>query len=539
MADSGIPFRFTRHARIGEAGAEQDDEFLFNNFEDVGDYEELQSLRSVKRIVLGRTGSGKTALLRYLLHREDHVIPLEPEQLSLDYIANNHVIRFFEDLGVKLDLFYGLLWKHVLVVELLKHKFSLNTEEKTQSWVSSISENLRKKDQGKLRAFQYIKDWGDKFWIETESRVKELTTKLSGELEAKGGVPVFSAGASAQMSEEKKIEYVERGQRIVSEIQIKELDDVIKFLDEDVFTDPQKPYYITIDKLDEDWVDESIRYKLIRSLIETVKKFQRIKNVKIIMALRFDLYEKVIKETTDAGFQSEKYDALLLSLRWNSKQIVSLLDKRVGSLVKEQYTARPVSLIDLFPERVGNVKFVEYLMARTALRPRDAIVFVNDCIQLSEDTNRVTAGTVTEAEKKYSTGRRRALLDEWKNLYPSLATCLPLIEGRDIEFKLSSIDKEKIELFALEITENDDNSGKAASDYYAGKVTDYHIITANIFRMFFDIGLVGFKLEGRGQTIWPSSDVTPDVSFIKTNTKAVVHPMFYQAFNIKFKDEVE
>ena len=497
MADSGISFRFNRHARIGEAGAE-DDQFLFDNFEDVGDYDELQSIRSVKRIVLGRTGSGKTALLRYLAYREDHVIALEPEQLALNFIANNHVINFFENLGVKLDLFYGLLWKHVLVIELLKHRYSLTTEEKTQNWITNINDSLKKKDHAKLRALQYIKNWGDKFWIETESRIKELTLKLSGELEAKGGIPAITAGASAKISEEKRIEYIARGQRVVSEIQIKELDDVINFLNEDVFTDPQKPFYITIDKLDENWVDESIRFKLIRSLIETVKKFQRVKNVKIVMALRFDLYEKVIKETTDAGFQAEKYDALLLSLRWTSRQIVSLLDKRVSTLVREQYTARPVSLIDLFPERIGSVKFVDYLMARTALRPRDAILFVNDCIQLSENTNRVTAGTVREAEKKYSAGRRRALIDEWKNLYPSLAVCLPLVEGQDVEFKLSSIDKDKVDYFAIELVERkigDDNPGHVASEYFLGKINDHHVVTATIFRMFFDVGLLGFRLE--------------------------------------------
>ncbi|WP_243468911.1 hypothetical protein [Paraburkholderia sp. PGU19] len=70
MAESGIPFRFKRHARIGEAGAELDDEFLFQSFVDVGDYEEIRNVKAPKRVIVGRTGSGKTALLRYLAYRE-------------------------------------------------------------------------------------------------------------------------------------------------------------------------------------------------------------------------------------------------------------------------------------------------------------------------------------------------------------------------------------------------------------------------------------------------------------------------------------
>src|SRR3989442_900224 len=134
----GAQFRFNRNANIGEAGAEDDDEFLFQSFFETGDYRELRSTASPKRIVVGRTGSGKTALLRNLSHNEDHVIEIDPENLSLNFIANNDVLRFFEGIGVKLDLFYALLWKHMLAVELIRSKYQLTTEEKTNSWIGNV-----------------------------------------------------------------------------------------------------------------------------------------------------------------------------------------------------------------------------------------------------------------------------------------------------------------------------------------------------------------------------------------------------------------
>jgi ABC-type phosphate/phosphonate transport system ATPase subunit len=158
MSD-GTPFRFKRNAKVGEAAAEQDDEFLFNSFVDIGDFREIRDMQSPRRIV-GRTGSGKSALLRYLAHDQEHVIEVDPEHLSLAYIANNDVIQFFEQLGLKLDLFYGLLWKHVLAVELIRHKYQLNTEEKTKSWVNQLVENFRRKDQTKERALEYLKKMG-------------------------------------------------------------------------------------------------------------------------------------------------------------------------------------------------------------------------------------------------------------------------------------------------------------------------------------------------------------------------------------------
>jgi hypothetical protein len=541
MSDSGIPFRFKRHARIGEAGAELDDEFLFQSFVDVGDFEEIRNVKAPKRIIVGRTGSGKTALLRYLAHCESHVIELEPDQLSLNFISNNDVIRFFEDLGVKLDPFYSLLCKHMLAVELIKKRYALITEEKTTSWLTSITESLRKKDQTKARALAYLKEWGDKFWIETEYRVKELTTKLASELHAEigakaGGISA-AVGSKGSLTEEQKREIVHRGQKVVNDVQLKELADVIRFLNEDVFTDDQKPYYVTIDKLDEDWVDDTLRFKLIRALIEAVKSFQKVQNVKIVVALRYDLLRRVFSATSDAGFQEEKYEPLILKIRWNRSQIEKLLDRRVTSLVRQQYTARPVKLIEIFPERLGKTFFLDYLFQRTAMRPRDAILFVNACLGLSEESSQVKVQSIYEAEREYSSSRLKALVYEWKHLYPSLEQCLVLVQKSSIEFKITSLDKTAvdrvIETLAA-VQDQKDPCYEAATVYMNSVSGSKHAVVAAIFHMLYDVGLVGLRFEGGSGSVWSLDNLPPSPSQIKPNTKAQIHPMFYQALNTAF-----
>lgn len=539
MADGGIPFRFKRHARIGEAGAELDDDFLFSSFVDIGDYDEIRSTRSPKRIIVGRTGSGKTALIRYLAHCEEHVTELEPDQLSLNFISNNDVIKFFEGIGVKLDLFCTLLWKHVLAVELIKNKYSLTTEEKTSSWISTIMESLKKKDQTKARALAYLKDWGDKFWIETEYRVKELTTKLAAELKAQVGAGANTLSTGGSLTEEQRKEIIQRGQKVVNEVQLKELADVIRLLNDDVFTDPQKPFYITIDKLDENWVDDELRYKLVRALIETVKAYQKIQNVKIVVALRHDLLRKVFAETSDAGFQEEKYEPLILRLRWNRNQIEDLLDRRINELVRQQYTARPVRLRELFPERVGRTQFLDYLFQRTALRPRDAILFVNSCIALSESASQVKTQSIYEAEREYSTSRKKALIYEWKSIYPSLEDCLPLIEKTFVQFKLTSLEKtlidQIIEKLASEASESDACRNSAVT-YMNSVSASKHAVVAAVFRMFFETGLVGLRFEGGETALWSQDNIPPAASQIKPNTRAQIHPMFYQALGTRFSE---
>jgi hypothetical protein len=60
------------------------------------------------------------------------------------------------------------------------------------------------------------------------------------------------------------------------------------------FDDPQKNYYIIIDQLDDNWAENDTRYKFIRALIEEIKVFRKIKNIKIIAALRWTFYDQYL-----------------------------------------------------------------------------------------------------------------------------------------------------------------------------------------------------------------------------------------------------
>src|SRR5689334_22778791 len=117
-------FKFRRHASIGSAAAEEDEKFLSACFVDTGDLSTLIDCRDPKRIILGRTGSGKTALLNRLTEIKDAVL-INPESLAFNYLTNSNILQFFLEAGVNLDLFFKLLWRHVFTVELIKKKYNI------------------------------------------------------------------------------------------------------------------------------------------------------------------------------------------------------------------------------------------------------------------------------------------------------------------------------------------------------------------------------------------------------------------------------
>jgi hypothetical protein len=61
-----------------------------------------------------------------------------------------------------------------------------------------------------------------------------------------------------------------------------------------------------------------------------------------------------------------------------------------------------------------------------------------------------------------------------------------------------------------------------------------HAVVAAAFRMFFDVGLIGLRFEGGSGAIWMLDNIPPATSQIKPNSKAQIHPMFYQALHTKF-----
>ncbi|MHB8502759.1 MAG: P-loop ATPase, Sll1717 family [Candidatus Acidiferrales bacterium] len=532
-------FRFRKHASIGAAAAEEDTKFLAECFVDTGDLETLKDSRDRRRIVLGRTGAGKTALLGRLIE-ETNAIVISPETLSFNYLTNSTVLQFFLEAGVKLDLFFKLLWRHVLTVELLKSRYSLNSRADTESFLGRIKSMLVK-DRHKERAVDYLLQWGEQFWEDTEYRIKEITQRVENDLAASVSttVPIaqLKVGGSAKLSQEDKTEVIQRGKKVINSIQMRELTDVLTFLNEDVFADEDECSYLCIDRLDENWVDESFRYLLIRSLIETIRDFLQVRNVKIVAALRTDLIERVFRFTRDAGFQEEKYRSLYLPLRWTKQQLLTVLDRRVNYLVRQTYTKQTVGYAELLPSKLEGGNPVDFLLDRTLMRPRDLIEFFNNIIELAAEHPNITRDVVFQGEGVYSRNRLRSLQDEWITDYPALIECSALLKQQTETFRLDAMGRERVEEFCLNYAISHYNwtdllsvQARAVAD----GVLSWEGFLCSIMHVFYLTGIVGLKTERYETYEWahqgPSSIVADTINL---QTSVSIHPMFHRVLGVR------
>jgi len=530
-------FRFRRLDSIGAADAEEDKLYLQQCFVETGHDKILRDCSNPRRIILGRTGSGKTALLQRLAETEHRTIEIRPESLALSYISNSTILTFVSDLGVKLDIFFKLLWRHVFTVELLKRHFEIRTEEGKQSFLERIRNLFR--DKKHQKALEYLETWGKSFWEETEYRIKELTSNLEENIRDSLGAKLaplsFNTESIQRLSETQKQEVIQRAQHVVNQVQIRQLSDIIDLLDE-VLNDPQKRYYLTIDRLDEDWIEDRLRYRLIRALIETVRDFRKVRHAKLIIAIRYDLLDRVIKLTRDEGFQEEKYESLFLPIDWTKDHLVTALDNRINFLVKQRYTKRKVAYSDLLPEKIGKERTIDYILDRTLMRPRDVIVFFNECISLATDKPNINRTMIREAEGQYSRNRLRALADEWHADYPNFIDFAMLLKGVKPHFKISALPISTCEDFCLDftirgVTEKDSLSTMAAQ--VADALLDVKDFRKHLFLVFHRIGLVGLKLDAFDKVIWITAGrASVSSAEVADNTRVYVHPAFWRVMGV-------
>ncbi|MBB6304763.1 P-loop ATPase, Sll1717 family [Rhizobium leucaenae] len=531
---------------IGNNSAEADDEFLFECFVDHPALEATRDVTNAKMFVLARTGGGKTAIIRKIKQQYPETASvIDLSGLSMDYVANSNIVRFLQSIELDLDLFFQTLWKHVLCLEYIRLRYEVNNDESSRQ-VFGWFKDFFKSDGRRQSALKYLSEWEGKFFITMDENIKEITSKLESKVNGELGAEVEKftarAGYSRTLSSEKRSELVARAKRIVNAEQLAELNKVLDLLSSYDSDDGKykKSFFILIDKLDEKWVDETVRFDLVRALIECLRSFNKISRLKVVVAIREDVLERVVQDNKDIGFQREKYDDYFLRVVWNNSQLKELVQKRINKLYRKKYTSENVTFDDIFRNKIGNRDPIDYIIDRTLKRPRDVISFVNECFQRAQGKTEVTPKIIKEAESEYSRIRMQALVYEWQSAFPSLAIIFKLLANRRGRFTSRDIsNKTFLDDFVLQVDHANTNESdpiRVGVDRYIRDGSDasalalVRVLVSELYR----IGAVGVKTSSGERFIYSYQDVPViSVDSIDLETKIHIHPMLHRALNVQ------
>ncbi len=539
-------FKFRRHDRIGSSDAQEDREILRKCFVDTGDLEVLADTRRPECIVLGRTGVGKTALLSMLEDREEKVTTLDPHDLALNFLSNRPLLNFFIDIGVDLDLFFRVLWRHIVAIEIIKLASEAVGDQGIKSFFQSIQEKVYR-NRARRIAQDYLRRYPE-FWKDTQVLITEETKTLEKQVDSQVriglsgtirgivlGQAEYRRGDLNSISEEERREVAQIGQDVVNKMQMRELTAVIDLLANELIRDRQKKYFIAIDKLDENWTSNPIRYKLIRALFETTRDFNgRIPQVKVVCAIREDLLDRVFRFTRAQGDQQEKYRSLYLQLHWKPKELVDVLDLRVHQMIAHRYAKNQrVRIADILPKKVRQINTVTYIIERTLNTPRDVIVLFNECIKQADGKPKLTQTHILAAEGIYSELRLKSLADEWSGDFSTLTDAVYILKQLHKSFRIEKLDRNSIEDRLLEYLVKVQQNGTSDHLYrLVDEKMDFDSAIPELLHILYRVGIVGVKKESYLETYWSHKGDKIHQSDINSDARFHIHPAFYRILGV-------
>lgn len=543
-----MPKKFKSNFSLGGVMAENDP-LLSNAYWDNGDFASMESFQDSRCFVIGRTGSGKSAAFRHLEERHaGRVIRIAPENLSLPYITNLNVMRYLLELEVHLEPLFKALWKHIIIVEIIKHRYKITTPEQKTNIVRALLDKFSR-DEGKRKAIAYLEEFGDKFWCEADERVRQIAEGFEHKIDREGSIAAdlkaLSGGGSSAMSEsvryDVKRELNAKYQKLVNDTQLPRLNEMVSILSNEILESEQHRTFLVVDDLDKDWVDEKLSNILIQCLLETVVDMQRVSHLKILVALRTNIFDQLGRGIQNNKVQMEKIRGSSLLIKWTENDLRNLLDQRVDAASRMYEVDHLGGIKDILPKnKKHNVGALEYILGRTLMRPRDAILYMNSCLREATGESRISWDNIKKSEKRYSIERLEALYDEWKDPYVGINRVFDLFRGHSYRMGKPEI-QEIVGYIALLPSENDFLGAEwviemtrdiYSADYASKQWRDLYGKTLDIL---FKISFLGLVLPNQEQIMYSYSNDSYVITKLDFENAVgyEIHPAFRQGLDCK------
>lgn len=530
---------FKSNINIGQNGAENDDEFLFKCFVDHEALQELKSISKPAMFVVGSTGSGKTALLKMLAKNEKNTSELDVHNMAMSYVASNDVVQFLRSLEVDLGIFFQTLWRQVICIEYIKLVTKSEDEDRFRFQISKVYNRI-KNASARKKLERFVEENQTKFWNTIDENIVEISDAFTSNVNAELGSELEKfnsrAGYSRGLSKDRKIQLQQRAKKFVDPQLVAELGHVVTALSEYTRV-TQENYFILIDRLDENWVEESLKYELIQALFEALKSLQKLRNFKVVAALRNDVFERMVRESDTSKAQLEKYNDFIVRLRWSKAQLLSLANRRINHLFKYQYSSENVYFEDIFKQGVdGRISNWAYMLDRSMMRPRDIINFVNFTLQAAEGKSSVSKSDFLRGEESYSQVRYETLVYEWQSTFFGISVLLDILKSKPPFFEAANIMTSDLieyiydKMGADAKLQKDDIWIEVNNDVRGGGVLEPDFLAARVLQRLHLIGAVGLKTDASSpwNYYFETNRIVPSHA-IDRSSKVKVHPMLHRA----------
>jgi energy-coupling factor transporter ATP-binding protein EcfA2 len=367
---------------LGDFSAENDPNLSKYFLDDTPEYSAARNIDDHRYVLLGRTGSGKSAILSHIneTFEEDNRILcvfIRPGKSYLDAVVQTQEFHELKAAHGLQHILYKLIWNYVIMVAVLREKYGSNGPMKRSEFLTGE----------KLRAYKFLK------------RVKQLSKQdqtlfdIFIDLIKEVSVTIKGIGISGGQKDGSSYE-------IMRDL-IKETEDFHEKGFWDVVGGDK--LYLLFDDLDIGWDPQNQDQQLLlRGLFEIMKSYAYRERVKPLIALRTNILDSLNLP------QREKYENNILPLRWTKPKLKEMLLLRLREYGGLDVSQGSEGFFDLSSTSEDPV---DYMIERTLYRPRDLLAFCKYAISAASraGANKITMAQVMQAESTYSINRLQAL----------------------------------------------------------------------------------------------------------------------------------
>jgi hypothetical protein len=383
------------------------DDLLDQVFQDHKAYKE--AIEHKKFLIVGRKGSGKTALFRRIT-TPNAATYLAHGMTFADYPWGLHKAMGSE--GVPEEQRYQASWTYLILISLAH---MLLNKDQSQPWDNRSQDHLSKIE----------KFFTDSFG----SRNPDLTSLFAKGVKYrfKAHIPLWSGGSIG-------IDPVAANElpRFFNSVNRAMLLAISESLN------PNIDYHICFDELDRNFDPDDKEYSLlIIGLIMAARDINRHmrslkKKMSAVVFLRTDIYQTLRFED-----KNKVTEGHVSAIEWDSPGSVwtlrRMMESRFGAAMGAPSPVAWNRVFDESSEMTGRQSKYQHMVDRTFLRPRDMIKFCNAVLETyaktGSDTDMFSNSDITSSRTDYSDYLLRELQDEVHKHHPDFDAYLEVVKG--------------------------------------------------------------------------------------------------------------
>ena len=375
---------------LGDPRAEHDKDMLGSAFLETADYRTLLETSGDRCLVVGRRGTGKSALAYKLKHHWRSAPKIKVASLSPDedqMIGLRGAIKYFGDDFKTLRAGSRVIWKYAFIME-------------------AVALLLPEHKAKKYEHYAFLKKVSDE-WRESRQGVADRVRKK----------------LKSMISPEDSVE--DRVGGLAGDLQIRFLEDCL----EDLLEQTSNQLFVVIDRLDEGYEPDDVGVGIIDGVCQAaIDLNSHIEKMRIIVFLRDNIYRSLSAKDPDF---SRNIEGQTLRLHWDENEIFNL----VASRLRVAFSFEAENAVRIWNRCVAkglkNKDGFRACLRLTLYRPRDIVILLNQAFYNAKKQGRdvIVDEDVESTARSISEHRLDDLKKEYEAIVPGVSKVMAVFKG--------------------------------------------------------------------------------------------------------------